>query len=374
MCGALLGAAAAAPAAPPPFPSPRPPLHPSRHLYPSPGLGALTRAPSERLSELLHVSRAVARAAIDAEGGDINAAAARLLAPNLLIPQPPERDLAELGGISLDDARELITAAGGDVGIAKRALLDQLGIAAEERFTSSAGGEVAVEEGGGGSLGGGGTPHPTAAFCCSLCLDDKAAADGFSLSCGCTFCTPCLRQYPVARMAEGDTTIACPSSQPGCSPLTQRELRRLLGRDAFATLDRRALEAAVAVDASLHLCRSPDCTYIVSWAGPEDGAPVMKCPLCAKQRCLVCGGECADTGAHDCASAAVGGGMTDGSSSAAAAAEEEEATKKYIAESGIRICKRCGAGVIKEVGCHKLRCRCGYVRAGGGGSRTFLSV
>ena len=66
------------------------------------GGSLLDRTPSEALSALCGITRAIARAAINAEGGDVNAAASRLLAPALRLPPPlasglqPASELAEL--------------------------------------------------------------------------------------------------------------------------------------------------------------------------------------------------------------------------------------------------------------------------------------
>ena len=62
------------------------------------------------------------------------------------------------------------------------------------------------------------------------------------------------------------------------SPAVKGMLRALSGTRAFSVLDRRALEQAVAYDPSLHLCPMPDCTFVASWCGEDDG------PLAARER------------------------------------------------------------------------------------------
>ena len=38
----------------------------------------------------------------------------------------------------------------------------------------------------------------------------------------------------------------------------------------------------------------------------------------------------------------------------------EELMKEYLKKSNIRICKKCGNGIVKSSGCNKMKCRCGY--------------
>ena len=79
---------------------------------------------------------------------------------------------------------------------------------------------------------------------------------------------------------------------PHCSSeLTQHELKHLLDAKTFAVLDRRALERAVELDSSMHLCATPDCPYVIAWSGPEDGPSLFNCPMCLHKRCIVCGME-----------------------------------------------------------------------------------
>lgn len=330
--------------------------------------------------------------------------------------------------------------------------------------------------------------HPAADTDCPVCMDGVKRSDAVQLPCKHVFCVACLRDHVRARMREGAASIImCPAAAPACEEgddtpmagrsgaapasaeshlhacasggagsgagdvssechyaLTQRELRALLGQEAYAVLDRRALEHAVAIDPTLHICPTPDCTYIVSWTGPDDGLPRIDCPLCHKDRCLVCGacpyhegrgcirpalrpvlqpvvvappassaaattsssaaptaapslpvaasgaaGGAGAGGASTSARSATGGGGGSGSGSGggwatgllsliglgppkhvptpadALGAEdtlspEERATREFLAKSNIKLCKRCGNGVVKEVGCHKLKCRCGF--------------
>lgn len=98
----------------------------------------------------------------------------------------------------------------------------------------------------------------------------------------------------------------------------------------------------------------------------------MDCPICSKQHCLVCastpyhdGETCAehkaevDAAKARAAATSSGGGAGGGGGSASAEADEA-ATQRYLQASNIRICKRCNVPLIKESGCDKMKCRCGY--------------
>jgi hypothetical protein len=270
----------------------------------------------------------------------------------------------------------------------KQHLLLELGLVAEERFHQDA-----APGSSSGSL-----RRPLHNIECSVCLEsDVSSANAIWLMCDHAFCLPCLQQHVASRMSEGDSTsvrikmmsslslsfcsfqlslfllrichqdfcdglrtysaaaiILCPLAQKGsacAAGLSQHELRGILGPQAWAKLDRRALEYAVSVDPTLHLCASPDCPYVVSWAGPADGPPVLDCPVCHIRRCLICntapfheGRACpepsADAAAHASAVASVPG--------------------EVVLPSNIKRCRRCGAGIVKDVGCDKVKCRCGY--------------
>ena len=221
--------------------------------------------------------------------------------------------------------------------------------------------------GGGGGSGGGASPlaaraaaaEDAAGFECSICLEQVALAEVALLACGHGGCRGCLRAHVAERMAQGDAAVvACPAGASTCSQaLAQHELRALLGEAAFAQLDRRALEAAVAVDPSLHACPTPDCRFVVCWSGAEgEGPPAVNCPLCKTQRCLLCAAAPYHTGRR-CGEAPPAAAPGEGPEHAAA----EAASRAFLtASAGIRRCASCGNGVIKAAGCDKVRCRCGF--------------
>lgn len=232
-----------------------------------------------------------------AAGGDINAAAANLLLGVNPLGPPPIAALAQgsgtggagsgarsVGGVPQSMARAFMAEVGGDSGAARAALVRELGAAAAERSDGdglgfvgggaasrplpSPGSGTGSASGSRSSSGPGGDAFAAVAgapesFDCSICLLSVPAAAAGTLACGHAFCLECLRSHVKARMADGESAvILCPHSgdgdaSSGCGvAITQRELRALLGSELFAVLDRRALEQAVAVDPSLHICPS----------------------------------------------------------------------------------------------------------------------
>ena len=324
---------------------------------------ALVRTESEVVAEATGVSRTVARRAIAAAGGDLNDAVANLLL-NVMDPlgPPPVATLAAHGGsltsmagVSPELARAFMEECGGDVTIARSRLLAEFG--------AEAGAREGVD------LANAVLPPPPTDIECPVCLGMAAAADACILSCTHMYCRACLKAHVESRMGEGDAaTIPCPECT---TALTQNELRRLLGDRAFATLDRRALEAAVAVDATLHLCPTPDCPNVVAWAGPQDGLPRIDCNVCGQnrcemwcspcacvcvcahrascfmwrvrrwhtRRCLICGVAPYHTGVP-CRLPPLR--VAGGGPGVAASGDGDAAMRAYMATAGIRLCSRCG--------------------------------
>ena len=192
---------------------------------------------------------------------------------------------------------------------------------------------------------------------CPICEDGFSVGSSevvYLESCEHVFCRNCIKRYIDARVEQGETThILCPYAKMnkaagGCGNmkgLTQNELRNIIGGESYAALDRRALERVVAIDPSLHLCTTSDCPYVVSWSGPEDGVPRVDCPVCCTSRCLVCGVSPYHTG-RICAPVSDQNDM--------------DFINSPYASSNIKRCRRCGVGIIKDLGCHKVMCRCGY--------------
>merc|ERR1719263_1760772 len=110
----------------------------------------------------------------------------------------------------------------------------------------------------------------------------------------------------------------------------------------------------------MHMCPTADCGGMVCWS-PGDGPPRHSCPVCLKESCLACRqswhpGRSCEEAASDRA-VGTGGSATE---DLRRRELEEAATRDMLKRSKIRICCRCGAGVVKSEGCHKMMCRCGY--------------
>ena len=352
-------------------------------LPPHPSM--VLRTPSQELAGVTGFSREIVRRALDDAGGDPNIAVSNLLfnvldtteAPIVSFARQESLELSEFAGISRDLARQHLDAFDGDLERAKRALLTEMfGVSEASLLSGSSyeGDAAGGGGGGGGSARGGGATGDSEGrarqallenrteFECVVCYGDIEPGAGCQLrGCGHMCCKACLRRHIDAKSASGESLVACVA--PDCTiAISQREVRALVGTEAFAKLDRRALEQAAACDPSLHLCPTPDCTYITMWCGVGDGQPKVDCPICSKQYCLVCvstpyhdGKTCAERKAEVDVLAGVGGGA-----GAAPGDADEEATRQYLEASNIRICNRCSVPLIKESGCNKMKCRCGY--------------
>eukprot|EP01001_Neometanema_parovale_P007024 NODE_3350_length_1236_cov_56.004492_g3179_i0.p1 GENE.NODE_3350_length_1236_cov_56.004492_g3179_i0~~NODE_3350_length_1236_cov_56.004492_g3179_i0.p1 ORF type:complete len:324 (+),score=33.34 NODE_3350_length_1236_cov_56.004492_g3179_i0:98-1069(+) len=275
------------------------------------------RTDSLQVSEMAGVPRSVARRAIDTAGGNKQEAYGHLLLGEEVSRGESEM-VSEMTGVTRADARRVIDDCGGD---ADRATLTLLGDSATVKGN-------------------------TESFDCVICCDEIAPGLGIVLGCGHTFCKQCLQTMAHSDMEEGKTQLTCPSCSANIPP---HELRDILGHEESQRLDRRLLENTVVTDPTLHLCSTPDCTYIISWAGEQDGPPQMFCPRCDRVKCLVCGLSPYHTGVS-CEQAA----------KKSSTKEEEKATLDFIRKSNIRICKKCGIPLLKSSGCDKMKCRCGY--------------
>ena len=185
---------------------------------------------------------------------------------------------------------------------------------------------------------------------CPICFCEAEEGEALVLTaCGHTFCKECIQEQTKARMEEGDVEIQCLSH--GCAEsLSHAEVRQASGDAVFETLSKRGLDRATALEPSLHNCRTPDCTYVVSFDPLNDAVPPsLSCPLCKTTCCLSCGAAPYHTS------------MTCVEHKKTLDNEEDErAMAAFMKESGIRECMQCGMAVMKESGCDKMKCRCGY--------------
>jgi hypothetical protein len=196
---------------------------------------------------------------------------------------------------------------------------------------------------------------------CPICFDNYVADDCINLtSCSHRFCKSCLKMHIQISVKQGETHVMCPAGVGCGSELSESELRLLADPSIFAKWERRALERAVELDPTLHLCTSPDCTYVICWTGPEDGESLFDCPLCLHKRCIVCQQEPFHTGST-CLKAGKWQDTYSRTSypySTSAIVPVED--RILLRCMNVKRCQRCGQGVVKEKGCNKIKCRCGY--------------
>lgn len=245
------------------------------------GSNPVVQSQSQELAGVTGMSREIVRRALDDAGGDANIAVSNLLfnvldaseAPIVtFIARQDSVELSEFAGIDRALAREHLDSFDGDLERAKRALLTEMFGVSEASLLSGStdggggGGGGSASGGSGGGVDGDGARQAllanVAEFECVVCYGDIGPGDGCQLrGCGHMCCKECLRRHIEAKSSSGESLIACVI--PECTiAVSQREIRALVGIEAFARLDRRALEQAAACDPSLHLCPTPDCTFI----------------------------------------------------------------------------------------------------------------
>jgi hypothetical protein len=119
---------------------------------------------------------------------------------------------------------------------------------------------------------------------CPICLQAFSGNGVLLSSCPHALCRECITGYIDAALQDGSAAIQCPVA--GCrAEYAHADLRSVLSAEAFQRLDARALEQCIARDPTLHFCKTPDCTYVAWWAGPDDGPPCLDCPRCGITRC-----------------------------------------------------------------------------------------
>jgi len=314
------------------------------------GRGSIEEEKGAHLSK----AREIAVIALGFVGGDISQAATDLFFSSDHSEKTPIEILAttqgsaEVCGINSTLAQALWDECSCDASVACTRLLQCL---TEEAAARVARGENISQDQ--EDLEWGGSPllsTPNQGITCDICLDEKSRGEWCKLGCGHSYCLTCLRGHCEQARSEPSklNLISCPCA--GCPrALTQRELRGVLGLEAFSRLDRAQLENAALLDPTLHLCPSPDCPNIVSWKSvEEDGAPIIDCPLCKKSACLVCRAQPKHPGLS-CAEAAN-------------LLKANSATEDFFnnPSSGIKICAKCKTPLVLTLGCMKIKCRCGY--------------
>jgi len=193
---------------------------------------------------------------------------------------------------------------------------------------------------------------------CGICCNDVPACRAVRLGCSHGwYCAQCVLRHAEARLAAGATSITCPEC---CTPLAERDLRKLLPSELIDRLLSRSLEKAVATASDLWSCPTPNCPMRV--ALEEGELPRLKCTICNKTSCLKCGVQPWHRG------------LTCEQSRAKRGADTRKRKRddgmaglmKWIEETGTKQCPTCNMAVTKQnidkqktqyQECHKMCCR-----------------
>jgi len=196
--------------------------------------------------------------------------------------------------------------------------------------------------------------HPDKEIECPFCMEIVKKQQAMILNCSHILCINCARKWIESEMSEKtEFFVKCPFS---CgSSFSYKEMEAILDPEKFALFQRRVLELSVALDPSLHFCRTPNCIYIVSWESEaENGIPRLDCPICKKTSCILCGLEPYHKG-MTCEEAVEYWNTQEQINH-----QNEVRSLAYLREMDMKHCRRCRAGVLKDSGCDKMMCRCGY--------------
>jgi len=185
---------------------------------------------------------------------------------------------------------------------------------------------------------------------CPVCFDEVEPQRGLHLTqCLHFLCAECFKNYvrsSLHSLATKDSCeITCP--QPECKmPLTAAEIRAAAGSKALDFVEHRSLDQAMATNANIRHCPTPDCPYAVEWSG--QGNPRMLCNVCKKDSCMLCKAS----PYHSNMSCQEYKEFKSSPDLTVAAALEKN--------RNVRQCARCKIFIEKKEGCDKMKCRCGY--------------
>lgn len=189
---------------------------------------------------------------------------------------------------------------------------------------------------------------------CGICMEKSDPCRAVRLTCGHGwYCADCLTGFAEARLSDGLITMPCP--EPGCpSELGEAHLRKLLPSELMEKLLERRLDLAVAQDASLRPCPTPNCTMLVALDGTRSR---LSCPLCKKTSCFACGAQPWHKGLT-CEQYA--------EKMKSKISKDEALFEQWLEETGTKRCPRCEVPVSKQClekqssqqrECHKMCCR-----------------
>jgi len=194
---------------------------------------------------------------------------------------------------------------------------------------------------------------------CGICCNDVPPYRAVRLGCSHGwYCGQCVHRHADARLQAGAAVVTCPEC---CTPIAERDLRKLLSPELMEKLLSRSLEQAVSSAGDLYSCPTPNCPMRVAL---EDGeTPRLKCQICNKTSCLKCGVQpyhrglsCEEFQAK----------RKDGCGAKRKRDEGYSDLMKWIEETGTKQCPTCRMAVSKQTlkgqqtqysECHKMLCR-----------------
>jgi hypothetical protein len=182
---------------------------------------------------------------------------------------------------------------------------------------------------------------------CPVCFCE--ATDPIELSCGHTYCTPCLQHFLRSAAGPNFSLLRCVAETPTKSQISSCAsdipylvIRRLLSSmEESQLLEASFLAHIHARPEEFRYCPTPDCKVVYR---PTREGTVLQCSSCMNRVCGTChvefheGLTCAEhrdnlEGGHD-------------------------AFRQWREENGVKPCPKCGADLEKAGGCNHITCIC----------------
>ncbi|KAJ2936675.1 hypothetical protein H1R20_g413, partial [Candolleomyces eurysporus] len=179
---------------------------------------------------------------------------------------------------------------------------------------------------------------------CPICYDTASHPE--LLSCGHSYCEPCLRHYLTSAATSNKFPLVCMGDEASCNkPISIPIIQRYLTKQRFNHLIDVVFSSYIQSNPQkFKYCTTPDCTQIYQC---DTGNQFHKCPSCFSEICSSCNEE-----AHE--------GMTcEERRIQSNPAEQERLTEEWAQSNNIKRCPSCNVLTEKTEGCNHMACRCG---------------